>query len=257
MTALLICSLSVCHAEEEVQIECNYGSIGYDESEEAIIGADMRGKISNTTITPFRWICSLRAKTNKGYILGSASLVGPNTAITAAHCVYDRKTGSYLKNITLYPGANNGKNPYGSATVTTIYIPKEYKTCENNMTSRYDYAVVKLNKNIGSKTGYFGLKSIDNSKPVYSISVTGYPGDKMVNGQAMMYRGTGKTLSIDKNGVFTHNVDTMGGDSGAPMYISQNGKYYVIGIHASTNGSTKNYGRAITGYICKWIKSKM
>ena len=99
--------------------------------------------------------------------------------------------------------------------------------------------------------------TIDKNNPLYNtVYVTGYPADKKENGNAVMYFCKGKTTGFSTDGIYAHNADTFQGESGSPIYIKKNGKYYVIGVHAS-GSSVANFGRAFTSYVTGYIKNKM
>ena len=77
-------------------------------------------------------------------------MVNDNIALTAAHCVKDRD------NITIFPGYNNGKTPFGGAYVTAYitdnrYNPNVWTNGTNvNNTDIHDWAILILDRNIGN-----------------------------------------------------------------------------------------------------------
>ena len=94
-----------------------------------IIGVDSRSKVTNTRNFPYSAICCFDYEyiDSKGNLVqsgGTAWMIGPNIAVTSAHCVYDRASGNH-KNITAFwagkKGEGNGwfnsHNPFGTTTV--------------------------------------------------------------------------------------------------------------------------------------------
>lgn len=46
--------------------------------------------------------------------------------ITAAHCVYDSSSGTYLNDIAFVPGYHDGQQPYGVWTPSKILVPQQW-----------------------------------------------------------------------------------------------------------------------------------
>jgi V8-like Glu-specific endopeptidase len=56
---------------------------------EDVLGEDDRTEIGDTTVSPWKWVCSLIITSRDGHSwIGTGWLVGPHTVITAGHCVY-------------------------------------------------------------------------------------------------------------------------------------------------------------------------
>src|SRR5690606_15858826 len=87
---------------------------------------------------------------NAGYC--SASVIGPNTIVTAAHCVYDTAANNWYNNWSFCPAYKNGGCPYGSYSWKQAWVPTNYINAPNfGSALRWDVAVIELNKNAAGK----------------------------------------------------------------------------------------------------------
>jgi glutamyl endopeptidase len=199
---------------------------------EVVIGKDDRIQITNTTTIPWRWICALRitAANNTSWI-GTGWLVGPRTVITAGHCVFMHGQGGWVKRVEVIPGSNGAQRPYGSAVATSFRSVSGWAQGSNR---DYDYGAIILPpaNRYGSQLGYFGYASLSTPSLMgLTLNLSGYPGDKPTGTQ--WFHARKATLVLPRSIVY--NIDTAGGQSGAPVWRSLNGQRHVVGIH--TNGS--------------------
>jgi V8-like Glu-specific endopeptidase len=195
---------------------------------EVIIGTDDRVRIHNTREVPWRRVCALRITFPSGAVYrGTGFLIGRRTVATAGHCVYLHNQGGWARSVEVIPGANDMQRPFGATTSSSLrsvagWVSQRRPEC--------DYGCVVLppgsfnNHNLGS----FGFAAF--SAPELSAQaavMAGYPGDKPF---AQLW-GMARKIKRVTPTTLVYDIDSMGGQSGAPVYIKRNGMRYVVGIH--------------------------
>lgn len=157
---------------------------------------------------------------------GSAALVGPCHALTAAHNVYDQRTGKWARSIRIIPFANEN-----NVTLENIHVCHIYKFTD------CDLALIILNIPIGEVFGWFGMASYDQPKKLEKkiARVTGYPAQPDKHGYLFTHKGP---LEIRQNmkDCVCYDIDTTPGQSGSPLWIKSPTESHIIGIH--THGAT-------------------
>lgn len=201
---------------------------------ETIIGTDDRIRITNTTREPWRWYCALRIYFPSGaQYRGTGFFIGHRAVATAGHCVYMKNQGGWARRIEVIPGCNGLQHPFNSAVATEFRSTRGYV---QDSLPECDYGCIFLPTGSfgGMSLGSFGAAAFDAQTLLAQGAVlAGYPGDKpfaeLWGMAARIKTITSKTLIYD--------IDTMGGQSGAPVYIKRAGVRYVVGIHNYGAGS--------------------
>ena len=83
--------------------------------------------------------------------------------------------------------------------------------------------------------------------------VAGFPGDK----PAYEMWGASRSLKSVTAKTLLYDTATMGGQSGAPVYIKRNGQRFVVGIHnygSSTGNSATRITPAVYERLLEWSK---
>lgn len=215
----------------------------------SILGEDTRQPVADSSIMPYRAIARLDITLQDGRkTYGSGALIANKLFATAGHVIVDN--GNLPKAVTLEFGKNASKVYYTTSDIKEYILRSDYRT---NPTHEGDYAFIVLNNGLGDKTGFFGIES--------SISVgttmftAGYPQDK---GGKAMYMSQGEIKKVEADRVY-YDADTIGGQSGSPVYIKKNGKIYIVAIHTvGTNSPNEigatNGGRRINASLCAWLR---
>lgn len=116
----------------------------------------------------------------------TATPIGPDTIVTAAHCVFDTAANRWYSKFSFCPAYRNGNCPYRTFAWTNAWIPNGYiNAAEFKYGIRYDVAVLQLGKNTLGKSvhqmvGYMA-RSWNQSYSQY-VRTIGYP-QKFYNGQ--------------------------------------------------------------------------
>ncbi len=209
---------------------------------EVVIGTDDRIRVQNTAAYPWRAICALRMQAANGArFIGTGWLVSPRTVITAGHCVFMHEAGGWVRSVEVIPGLNDAARPFGSHVGTVLRSVAGWTQSKNR---DYDYAAIILpsGNRPGAQTGTFGFAVRDDAfLGNAALNLSGYPGDK---GGSQQWFHAKKAKSLSSR-VITYEIDSAGGQSGAPVWVLQNGQRTAVGVH--TNGA--NSGNSATRIV--------
>lgn len=235
-----------------------YGS--YDDSPvarnefqaEVVIGADDRSRINPTTSYPWRAICSLiiRTRTGKTYI-GTGWFNGPGTVVTAGHCLYLHNEGGWPLSIEVIPGRNATLKPYGSVVCTNF---KSVLGWTRDKKRDFDYGAIILpsNRKLGSTVGFFGFGTrTDAFIRSKVLNLSGYPGDK--GGSTQWFHS--RAIKSLNSKVLTYEIDTAGGQSGAPVWYKDGNARWAVGIHThghSSGNSATRIDSSVFNNLLAW-----
>jgi len=215
---------------------------------EAVIGHDDRVQITDTSSYPYRAIASLliTAADNSRW-LGTGWFISARTLVTAGHCVYINNSGvpgrdGWVKSIAVIPGRNRNQMPFGSATSNQF---RSVTGWTNHANENLDYGAIVIPKPLGDTVGVFGFGVYtDDDLRATMANISGYPGDKPSGTQWYHAR---KVTSVGPQKVF-YDIDTAGGQSGAPVWRAINNARYAIAIH-TYGGFAANSGTRITNSV--------
>lgn len=200
---------------------------------EVVIGQDDRVHITNTSVFPWRAICSLEITAADGSRwIGTGWFTSPRTVVTAGHCVFMGSRGGWVRSIRVIPGRSGMVQPYGSVVGSQLRSVRGW-TEQGQRTHDYGAIVLPAGLAPGNSVGWFGFTNLsDASLDQLTVNLSGYPGDKPTGTQ---WFHSLRIKHVDPS-VLTYDIDTAGGQSGAPVWRLLDGQRHVIGIH--TNGAT-------------------
>ena len=193
---------------------------------ERLIGTDDRITIHDPGVFPYSAIGMMvvTAGCECGYWQGTCFMIGPDIAMTAAHCVTCPIHGVPAKKIDILFGYKNPEDYlYHYHAGTEFWYGTNF--VDGDDSGLWDYAYMRLNEPVGNTTGYFAMMTPMNSEydefGVYKelCSVAGYlDGLKVDTGH----------VYCDGGLLLEYVMDTEPGNSGGPVFTPN---YYVIGIH--------------------------
>lgn len=265
-------------------------SINEPDAPDAVIGTD--GRIPSWDKSGIVKIMSPDAQDN---FMGSGFVVAPHIIATAAHCVFDAgalipddlfsQRGYRISEIRLFN--NNGVNTL-TATPVECHVPWSYISSAYNgfAVNEYDYALISVEEDLSDYMCFnlgVGLNSAVTNET--NITISGFPA--YVNGikvndyeHDQMYLGSGflrewddyisediyDYYHYDEDRMFFYDVDTSGGNSGGPIYVTKhvydkNGNnhqvyYDVIGIckseYAPNGIGVINMGTRMNGELLRF-----
>ncbi len=184
---------------------------------ESICGTDNRIKQIDTSSLPYKAICKLFLKAADGTnLVGSGFLTHDNKLYTAGHCVFDHDRGGWMRSIIVVPGKAGLLEPFGRYVAARALATPEWI---NDRSVRYDMGAIKLEGPV-SHQDFLKVRTADAN----AATVCGYPADRDTG--IFQYRE--HQMVRKQGGRFFYQIDTFGGQSGAPLLPNSE---VAIGIH--------------------------
>ena len=189
----------------------------------------------------------------------SAAMVDNNYALTAAHCIYDRKLKKWADWVLVIPGSYPdgsywGGQPHGSTYADYMYMPTSGWKDRGDLND--DIALVRLRRPLGRATGWLGYGAFsDRELRSWSLNTAGYPCDKPAN---QMIADYAKVSGVTAFQVETQ-LDVCKGQSGSAAYVlfGKGGIYkagrYAVGAVSHAHPGLHNDATRITGAIFRWM----
>lgn len=207
-----------------------------DSLDKSVFGSDDRTTISKTGQYPYSAIAYIEFRGKCGCDwTGSGFMISKNAMATAGHCLVCKEHNQWVDYMTMYFGYKNAKNyTYRYADPTTYWRNSSYQN--GNYPTTEDYAYIKLEKNVGDKVGWFGVRH--STAPSYeTFSVSGY--------RHGVLKTSYGTITQEGDKLYKYTIDTEPGYSGCPVYDSE---YYAVGINIC-HDSSANYARRFTSNL--------
>ncbi len=194
--------------------------------------------------------------------LCSAVMVGPQTALTAAHCLWNERTRAWMPAQAVFLTLGWERGDWAAASqVTRIDLAPALRKPVSALPDMVgDWAVLHLAAPVGKATGWMGIAGLDASTyaalaaqaPVvvqagYSMDrrhvLTGHIGCR-IHGWAAA-------------GVVAHDCDATRGDSGSPLFAWIDGRFQVLGTHVSSFSTGRGvFGAAISSGRFKSVRGE-
>jgi V8-like Glu-specific endopeptidase len=199
---------------------------------ESIIGpTDDRVRVLDTELAPWRMVCALRVRGQTGAgAIGTGWFVGPKTLLTAGHCVHSTQFfGGWASSIEVSPGRNGGEFPFRTVRSTRFSSVNRWVEAAD---PDFDIGCIHLDDPLGDEVGWFSVGALSPEElEGFLVNVSGYPGDR--GGGTEQYHHRNRILRVTERRLF-YDVDTFGGQSGAPVWIHETDTAppLAIGIHA-------------------------
>lgn len=212
---------------------------------QAIIGNDERVRITSTTTFPASAIAYLDILVDGDLFSCTATFIGSQVLLTAAHCLWDRDSHQWASIVRVVPGKNGPAEPFGGQFADSLWVPDGW--IETGGAPGYDWGLIHLpttalSANAGwMRVGLLSKATLSSSD--FQPAILGYPGDKP---EGTLW-GSIKNAFLDVSDFFLfHDIDAYQGQSGSAVFSLNSSAFYlayVVGIHSA--GVPGQWNRAI------------
>lgn len=225
----------------------------------SVFGTDNRSKITATTSYPYRTKGFMRFQLSNGSWAGcSGTMISDIHFLTAGHCVHD---GNYATQAYVTLGQNGSYRPYGEARALNFTTNTAWTGSSD---PNHDWAVVRLDRQIGDNTGWMGWAYYGNNSTYngMNVKIGGYPADLASSwssfssgGQRVEHWQSQGNMVTPTAGQLKYNgtLDTSGGMSGSGVMQKKSGSsdyLHVVGVHAyGDGGNGTNEATRLRQYI--------
>jgi V8-like Glu-specific endopeptidase len=208
----------------------------------AIIGTDKRRQVEDTTVPPWRHVCAIRVIADGGTFVASGALIGPRTVLTSAYVLSSGDAGR-VRSIEITPGLNGQTAPFGSVVASPEQI-------RHDGTGEPRFGAIVLDNDELEAAGWFNVAAApDQVLMETTLFVGGYPADRAAGRQQCVDSGPARRVDAQ---ILEYEIDTYGGQSGSPVWMTSGGSHVVVGVHSS-GGAGFNSGYRITAAVLQTI----
>jgi protease YdgD len=162
----------------------------------------------------------------------SAILIAPRLAVTAAHCLWNKKTRKMTDPSVQFFVAGYDRGDFLAVSqIERVHVSPTWSFAErySPATAAKDWALLELIKPLGDEVGFVAIGP--SATPSDHLVTVGYGQDRAHIPTAHI--GCHIKASME-GGILAHDCDAVHGDSGGPVLIWRNGQPMLAGIHVAT-----------------------
>lgn len=162
----------------------------------------------------------------------TGSVVSEDVVLTAAHCLFDKRTGEQfgLQDLAFRSGLTEGKSPVTRGVRSVFIHPKYRADLKGDLQNLpYDLALLKLDRPLPTSAS----DNFDVSYPNLSgAAATVLSYGKGRSDTARFEKGC--QLSLHSKGIILTTCQANAGTSGAPVFQMRNGRASIVSIVSAT-----------------------
>lgn len=236
---------------------------------EKVLGPDdrlARGRLE-ASIYPWVRVCRLRVRCPDrdgqpvaAACIGTGWFAGPKTIITAGHVLYDvewperdETSAAWGAMADVWIGYSEGL-ALGHANSARFRVTDAWKgfvdagADEDGRRSQIDLGCIQLGESLFDFPKYFDLNTAGDAALTGQLAtISGYPTDR--DNTQVQYSGSGRIGDASPT-FFYHQIDTCGGQSGAPVWLGGTAVAHTLGCwdpHRRTHRGRAQLGRPDDG----------
>ena len=164
----------------------------------------------------------------------TATLIGPNVLITAAHCIHtDRGVNAAARFVT-GSGARGG--PFEARVIAYQVDPRfNYRRFnETDEIDGLDWALLRIDQPLGDRLGFAGVQNLTGQGRQAALAANLYQaGYAWDTGNYLTGHLGCHIVDVQADNTFMHECDTTRGDSGSSFLVRNGSGYDVIGVDSS------------------------
>lgn len=199
----------------------------------------------------FDGVCyqDVRRFPNTGTTKNSTSFfISKNYVLTSAHNVTKLPLHS-VRRITVFPSRIGDVKHLDSIRLKIKYkrnirYPKQYSFYKGKSHNAYDLAlmyipdeIIATNEKLTSMAFLPLMEDGMNIKEGEYVYCVGYPAEDKYSEKYLMTLDSSKVIKVHQR-YFEHRLETLKGNSGSPILIKRNNKFYVVGVNSMKHHGT-------------------
>jgi protease YdgD len=209
-------------------------------------------------VMPWRAVGKLQAASMNFRASCTATLVGPSTVVTAAHCIFNHRVQRYFPPAALhFLIGYTGSRYAGHAIGTAIKISDGYDPDRPKETVGSDWALVSLDKHLGSEGRVLPILS-ELPENGAKVALGGYQKDhSLVLMADTRCHIVGRFVDADGRLLLRHDCAATNGTSGAPLLIDRGGRWQVAAIEVLGEAGIAGGAAAVLDEAIKQLVSDL